>query len=512
MSLPRLHLCAALLVVIPACSRQPDAASMRVADGRSADPAPRFEERACWRAVPTGITARCGFVVVPEQRASEPHGSIRLAVMVLGAREASRAGPQAPTLLLGGGPGGATIAMLVELLTLHNSLRTEGLPPEKYAGQAIEMHGLLDAMLVFVEDLDQRAFIALDQRGTGFSEPVLSCGRESWRDCRARLTAAGVDVAAYNTVENAADVHDVVRALGYQRVNLIGGSYGTRLALEVMRRHPESVRAAVLDGVAPPDVHWGVEAVRNTGDSFDVLFDHCAADASCNGAFPHLRDTFHAAVRRLDRQPAAVRVGEHVASVSGAAFVQFVWRALYDAPAIRYLPKLIADVGRGDTGLLGQMMALAAEGGDGIAWGMHYSVECSERWVTQRPRDLARAALALDPAIREGVVASMSEAFDICSQWRVPPAPALVHQPVASDIPTLLLSGEFDPGTPPAFAVLAARTLRRHHAFVLPYRGHCDGFTSGCQWRIMSAFLADPEHVPDAKCIETMDHADFVVR
>jgi hypothetical protein len=190
-----------------------------------------------------------------------------------------------------------------------------------------------------------------------------------------------------------------------------------------------------------------------------------------------------------------------------------VWNALFDVQKTRWLPAMTWTASRGDTGLWGEMLAANAadHAGDPLSWGMHYSVECSGSWAFQSRGAIARAARVLHPAIRDGVVRTLTQAFDVCDQWQVPALPR-VRLPVGSDVPALLLSGEFDPGTPPAFAELAARTLPHSFRYVLPFLGHTDGFTSACQASIVSAFLDDPRHAPPVSCIAAMERPAFVVQ
>lgn len=466
----------------------------------------------CWGEVPPGVTARCGYVAVPENRGN-PSGTraVRLAVMILGA--AGAPSTQAPTVMLGGGPGQHTIALFVDLLGRYQRLRDRGFPPPSRFMPLDDMRQFRQVMETLVAQLRTRPLILLDQRGTGFSEPSLACAGREWRSCRGRLAAAGIDLAAYNTVENAADVNDLRAALGHERVNLWAGSYGTRLALEVLRRYPGTVRAAVLDGVSPPQILWGEEMARRYDDALGILFTHCREDRRCAETYPALDRRFYETVRRLNENPEPVAIGEHHATLDGDDFRDMVWNALFDAQKVRWLPAMIWQAARADTVLWGEMLAANAadHAGGRMSWGMHYSIECSGSWAFQSPRRLSEAARALDPAIRDGVVRTLATPFGICADWQVPPVPE-VNAPVRSDVPALLLSGEFDPGTPPAFAEIAAHTLPRSYRYVLPWLGHTDGFTSACHASLARAFLDDPEHAPPTSCIAAMDRATFEIQ
>jgi pimeloyl-ACP methyl ester carboxylesterase len=457
------------------------------------------------------VSTECGYVVVPENRALpwNDDNTVRLAVTIL--RAPGVRSPEPPTFLLGGGPGQDVIALFENLIQRYQSLLDRDITTEEYPGHRRDAHEFKGVMDLLVADLSKRELVLFDQRGAGYSLPSLRCQRESWVACRRRLNDAGVDVPAYNTLENAADVNDIRRALGFGHINLHGGSYGTRLGLEVMRQYPTVIRAAVLDGVAPPQVAWPVEMARRYGDALHVLFDHCRTDPSCAAAFPDLEVVFYRLVERLQAQPIRIRVRGEDRSVDGDDLHSIVWNSLFDLRRIRFLPLMIGRLADGNPAVLTRMLA-DWPAGDPIAWGMHYSVDCAERWVFAKPSDVVAAARGVHPAIRQGVVREFTSTFAICRDWNVPAARPEVHTPVRSDIQALLLSGEFDPGTPPGFAELAAATLSRHYRYVLPHEGHTDGFVSLCHSSLASAFLDDPSRPPDTACIAGMAASPFVLR
>jgi pimeloyl-ACP methyl ester carboxylesterase len=507
----------AVSVAIAACSTQsaspgPSGRSARPRATVRSDAAPSVASHQCWGALPPGVIARCGLVTVPERRdvAGTEVPSVRLAVMVLHAGEVRSTQP--PTIVLGGGPGQHTIALIVDLLGRYRRLKEQGFPTPRRFMPLEDMRQFEQVIDRLVSDLARRDLVVLDQRGTGYSEPSLACHGERWDACRRRLVTAGVDLAAYNSLENARDVNDVRVALGYARANLQAGSYGTRLALEVMRRFPHTIRAAVLDGVSPPQLLWGEEAVARYGQILNAFFARCGDVEPCREAYPQLDSVFYDTVTRLNARPASVRVGEHSATLDGDDLRDMVWNGLFDVQKTRWLPAMIWKASQGDTTLWGEMIAANASdhAGEPLSWGMHYSVECAGSWAFQSPQRLADAARGLNPAIRAGVVRTLSRPFEICAQWNVPALPS-VRAAVQSDVPALLLSGELDPGTPPAFAEIAARTLPHSYRYVLPFLGHTDGFTSACHASIVSAFLDDPSQPPPSSCIAAMDRGTFAV-
>jgi pimeloyl-ACP methyl ester carboxylesterase len=229
--------------------------------------------------VPPGQRVDCGVLTVPENR-SQPNGnSISL---VVGIFRSYSANPQSdPIIYLEGGPGGGALAGAEAWLM--TPLRND------------------------------RDVIVFDQRGTGYSIPSLNCPEldeaddilQATQECHSRLVAEGVDLTAYNSRENATDVEALRVALGIDQANLLGISYGTRLALTVMRDHPGNIRSVVLDSVYPPNVDSNYTNVTDTYALANAMFADCAADAACSAAFPDIQNRFWASLDQWAEQPIA---------------------------------------------------------------------------------------------------------------------------------------------------------------------------------------------------------------
>jgi pimeloyl-ACP methyl ester carboxylesterase len=218
-----------------------------------------FQQAPCPFPLGTGLVVgqniKCGFLVVPEDRSLPKGPTIRLAVAIF--KTPSSQPDIDPVLFLNGGPGNAL-------------LETKG--PTFNAGN-------------LASRMQNRDLILLDQRGTGFSQPSLRClDDETLRACHERLVKSGLNLNAYTTLADAADVHDLIGALGYQQVNLEGVSYGTRLALTVMRLFPADLRSAILDSALPPQANLITGIPPAAIRAFDVFFQGCAADHSCNAS------------------------------------------------------------------------------------------------------------------------------------------------------------------------------------------------------------------------------------
>lgn len=262
---------------------------------RAGNPAPAstFQEASCSFKPAAGVVEgrdlRCGYLTMSEDH-NRPQGpTIRLAVAII---KASYAFPAPdPVIDLEGGPGSPVLAHLGPVLTPNNI-------PNVWPGD--------------------RDLILLDQHGIGYSLPSLFCTEfttmphatflQVMRACHDRLVREDINLSAYTTIQNAEDVHDLVRTLGYRQVNLSDLSYGTRLALTVMRLFPADIRSVVLDSTYPPQVNGFTGFPAAAQRAFDTLFQGCAADPYCNQHYPHLQAVFARLVSDLNQHPAPVQV------------------------------------------------------------------------------------------------------------------------------------------------------------------------------------------------------------
>lgn len=481
---------------------------------------PRYEKAACpFELVPKlqieGKNISCGYLVVPEEHRLGGSKPIRLAVAVLRSsnREAATAVP--PLVMLQGGPGG-TSQNLLQLFAY------EGFPMQK-----------------LLADCD---IIMLDQRGVGYSQPSLYCTEiedlssnkiistsdttnsnradnydQALLACRARLVKEGVNLSAYNSAESAADINALRLVLRYPAVDLYGVSYGTRLALTVMRDYPKAVHSVILDGTYLPqateaDLPGGAEA------AFLELFRACAAEADCNKNYPNLRETFVKAFDKLDDEPASVNIknpstGEdEKVDVDGYWLVETIFNTLYSTELLPVLPSLIAATAEGKYDLLSYFLPYSfydsrnskySKTGWRVSRGMYYSVQCTEEAPFTKVADIKAAAKGTLPEVRKVFVASGLRLLSVCNRWNVTPARTIENEPVTSPIPTLVLAGEFDPITPPSAGQEALKTLP--HSFYVKFSGfgHSTITTSTtglCPTSVMAAFLKDPTTKPASDC------------
>ncbi|MFF3115478.1 alpha/beta fold hydrolase [Kitasatospora sp. NPDC057904] len=444
---------------------------------------------------------------MPENRAAHRHGrTVRLAVAIIPAASATPAGD--PVVFMEGGPGGDAFGNIPFLI-----------------GAGVNR---------------DRELIVMAQRGTLHSEPNLACPEidrfyagavglpfnapstgellvRATKECRDRLTAGGVELAAYNTTENAADFADLRTALGIDRWNVYGYSYGTNLALTYLRLHPEGIRSVAIDSVAPPPVvnlPWTWDSFR---EGLDEVFAACEAQPACKNRYPDLPGTVTEQVRRLEEHPLTLTAqppggGNPVTVVlDGGSLVD-----LLVAKAVPFadLPAALDELAHGNPERFARARAAGATPVIGeFAYGLKESVACGE-WVPGYSRaDVLAAGRRNFPGWPDAVLAQAPQLpfqYDVCRVWNVPDRTAVQRVATVSDVPALVISGTFDSKTGASWGRYAARTLSRSTVVRIPGIGHWVVPQSCCAQSVLASFLVHPT-APDTACVADLAPAPFSI-
>jgi pimeloyl-ACP methyl ester carboxylesterase len=428
------------------------------------------------------IEARCGTLSVPLDREHPQEGSIDLKVAVVPAL--NRRSTAAPLFLLAGGPGQSAMQVYVAL-----------------SG-------------AFARINRNHAVVLLDQRGTGTSNQQSCAYPEDWQepddpipalrkatvDCLAKL---GPQVRFYTTSIAVRDLDEVRAALGFDQIDLYGGSYGTRVAEQYMRRYPAHVHAVILDGVTYPQQAIGAETPEDAERALNLIIARCVRSPDCAATYPQLQDELKSLLKQFGPQKVMVTIDD---PNSGLPLqIEFNRRLLnvalrllsYSSLQASLLPALIHGAAHGTLRpLAAQSIMNMRQITDQLASGMQYSVICSEDEPYFGAVD--RAAIA---KTYQGTD-MMDALHEICRLWPKGPVDADLHAPLHSNIPTLLLSGEADPVTPPVDAERAASGLTRHRHLILNGEGHGQ-LSTGCMPIIAADFLdnAAPDKL-DASCLD----------
>jgi pimeloyl-ACP methyl ester carboxylesterase len=421
-----------------------------------------------------------------------------------------------PVALDYGSPGGARLTLHV---TVAPAFRESARPDPLFvlAGGPGEAGSDVLPLLsnTFRRTRATRDIVFIDQRGTGLSgkldcetKPAQEAMTEEQleaeiRACIGRMTTK---FSAYTTANAARDIEQVRLALGYGKINVWGGSYGTRLGQAYARAFPAPLRALVLDGVAAPDQVIPAGG-RDSQAALDALFRQCAADPSCQRAFPALRAEFAALVDKVAAGKVKVEIADPRTAepiqlaMSSARFLGTVHSILYSPADSRRLPFLIhsAAHGRWEPFVARRNVAadFSADGSNALV--LHLAVICAEDFPRLTP------ALRLDDA--SALTAPMLERLPgLCKAMNVPPVP--LAAPSMIEAPVLMLSGALDPVTPPRRAEAAGKHMAQAQHLVVANAGH--GISQlGCTPRLLREFLDRPGEPVKAACLKDIPVPGF---
>ncbi len=434
------------------------------------------------------VDALCGQYQVWENRQAKAGRKISLKIVVIPAL-----GPNPkpdPIVVLGGGPGQAATVMT-------------GIP------------GLArDRDLLFV-----------DQRGTGepdqmqcllgtpgdlqsFLEQLFPL--DPVRRCREEL-GKKYDLTLYTTAAGADDLDEVRAWLGYDKLNLAGYSYGTRMAQVYLKRHPQSVRTVTLWGSVPMDEALPISHSPAGQRSLDIVFELCEQDAACSARFP-VRKDFEAVMARLDKGPVEVEVPHPETEkpikvrLPREVVAETIRSILYNAQGAAALPLAFHEAAAGDWKRLGEMIVPQRYGTlVGLSHGLFFSVTCSED-MPHITEELIAARTA-GSFLRDDRVRRQKAACDLWPRAKVEPGH---RDAVRSDLPVLVINGRLDPVTPPDFGRRTVAGFSNSLFLEIPYESH--GIFDDCPLGIAQTFVdrASLQGL-DTSCIAQMKPAPFVL-
>ena len=459
---------------------------------------------ACRFEPPAGYEVRCSDLVVPQDRSKL--GGTKLALHVAVFHLLGAVVEPDPVLYLEGGPGG------------------HALRGAEFAFSAR-----------FANIAHTRDVVIFDQRGTGFSVPALECveltelfrtqmgerlpGATTQHEQRGALArcfelwqSKGYDLASFNSIESAADIADLRGALGVQSWNLLGVSYGTRLALTALRLQPAGVRSVVLDSTYPPEVDATAEFADRAWAAMTHFFKACDADTTCRQNSPGLAARFWALVRQLDATPLSFEATDPIAEIrhdvifGGDSLIGLLFQALYSPSWFTAMPRVVAELEKGNVATTAVLVGAGLAQLGFLSIGAHVAVQCREELAFSDPVAVAgatqrRPELAgfINEQLLDGPAGPQT-----CALSATGSAPSEEAAAVLTTAPMLVLAGEFDPVTPSAWGeAVAARNPNASFA-LFPGLGQGVSLGQGCPNDVVLAFLDQPNKPPDMSCRATM--------
>lgn len=459
--------------------------------------------------------ARCGQLIVPENRERSGSPKIRLSVAIVASRSSHRKND--PIVWLAGGPGDDAITEI----------------PMAMAGQLNS----------------DRDVIFMSQRGTYTARPRLTCAAvDRWpaqtlnmpydapetgaayalatQKCRQEILRRTSDRAAYNTLESADDLDDLRVALHVDTWNVYGISYGTDLALTYLRQHPAGIRSIAIDGVFPPSLAGGVAAWTSAGEGINAVFRACAEQAPCRRRYGDVAATFRQLVARYEKSPKTVNVqvpghaGSVKVTISGGMLLQ--WAVSPGTHLAAKLPGAIDALAHGNPVPIASTWASPKihENGIGIvANGLFYGVACAE-WVPYETQQsvvaAGRRAFPTFPASVLKNAPNLPFMRENCRVWNVPAAAAVVRAATKSNVPALVINSQYDGQTAASFGSYVARNLTHSTVVTIPNVAHVafgspSATANACAWAIARSFF-DVLNRVNTGCIRRVPPTKFELR
>ncbi len=462
-------------------------------------PKPMFVEHTCWFEVNIERKTRCAYLYVASDRSSKDPSTIRLPVVVFETKESKT--NHEPVLVL---PGGPTPALAVPELS----------------GRAWEEH------LSNFHWLSARDVVAFDYRGTGSSVPSLYCPQlpqfgfprmsdkaftENLRDCMNRMLQKNIALGSYNTGEIASDIIDLRTSLAVSKWTLWGSSYGSRVALEVLRQDSDGVKNVILSGVLPPNKNWWEFSTVNFDNVMRAVISQCKNDSSCDSSYPSLSENLKKGLRELRRNPDRFEILDRwpfqkrvIIILDDIEFLNLLQHEAITYNGIRRIPMYLTLAGERKMTRFRTLLEdyLLSTRSLFITPLQYFSVHCNDYVGDGNPSpELPKNGFLWDTA--------WPESEDTCEIMNLQPTKRLDSSPVESSIPVLILSGQLDPITPPDWATEVANSLSNSQLFILPYHTH-DLENFDCAKRLISRFLQDSNNTISDSCINELHKMPFV--
>jgi len=451
----------------------------------------------------------CGYLEVPE-RAERPAGPhIRLPFALI--RSSSEQPRPDPVVFLHGGPGAAPLeaANTIERFAAHPFALDRDIILYNQRGSKMTAPALECDALDVSRAAYHAADLTLEERDARIAASAIAC--------RDEMRGRGLDLDAYDAKANAADLRELRKALGIEQWNVLAVSYGTWMALAAVEADRQGLRSLILDSVMSRNSDLFMsEGPRNFAIGLDRLLAACSADGSCAGAFPDLAERLRRVLGSLEKEPVILRVSEGGEQPSLEVTVNWhdllgvLHWMLYDAKMLRLVPLLIDRTSHGDLRLLGIVMEKvypAFRRGAPGPTAAFFTIVCNDQYTARNPLPIAPAnadyrgfsIVSFMPKVCAGGARAAG----------AKPAPA----PLRSDIPTLLLSGHFDPMTPDVYAMELARDLTRARHFTIAASGHSTlSVFDSCQTRVAQQFLDTLDPARMHECLAELPQPQFALR
>ncbi len=454
---------------------------------------PKIEPCDCIFKADSSLKTRCAYLIVPENRSKPKGKTIKLPFIYVESSNPNK--HKDPVLYTAGGPGASSLRGV------------------RFINRR-----------AFMQDRD---YIAFEQRGTTYAQPCLSCDnlaeakKEAYRKnlpldsvtlqavkaCRKKLIAEGNDLSAYNTIENAADIEDLRRALKIDSINLIGISYSGGLMMTVMRNFPQHVRAVILDSALPGFVNYEEDALFSINEAFNRIFSNCERDSTNTALYGNMKQRFQQYFSSVGEKVFTLKYlekgGKDSISIKYGRneLLDLLVNILQDNGSLKQLPYIINQVMAGSqTPYMKRYLDDIFNSGGSNTMGMRYSMYCSEQiyFADQHLIDQQNTIFPYLAGLRFNNVD-----HPICSCWDVKPVDKVVKTPVYSNIPVLLASGDTDPYCRPFYNDVIHHFMPNSQRLLFTDKTHAPILNTRVGDELIGVFLNNPmkKVVPDGKMV-----------
>ncbi len=445
-----------------------------------------------------------GYLRVPENRSNPDSKLIELPVYIFKSRSSNP--KKDPIIYLVGGPG-SSIMNAVPYMNYYRYL-------------------------------DDRDFILFEQRGTEYAKPNLACPdlakafnqaellrlmhkenidivENAVGKCRQKLIKKEIDLNGYNSLETAADIQALRKHLGIEEYNLLTVSYGTKIAQIIMRDYPEGLRSVVMDSPLPLEANYDLSSAENIKIVYDKLFNDCRSDSLCNLNYPRLEERFYDFINYCNETPIELNIKVSGKGKTQKYFVQgadlFYFIADLNTSQILKAPLIINQILEGNyEAIEAQIISLAQGRPQGHGLGMRLSVWCSEETSFIVAEDEKRSSTTFPFLQGESTLLYSRE---LCEIWNVNEAIDKENEPINSDIPALLISGEYDTFTPYKWANAMLSHLENAHHIIFKGWQHSPTtyWSNPCGMESANEFFNNPRKIPQPECLSKIKRPDFVI-
>lgn len=376
-----------------------------------------------------------------------------------------------------------------------------------------------------------RPLVFMDYRGTGSSEPNLcpyiqdslaavysknlspqemeSYKINLYKECRTKLLSGGIDVSSFNSFQLAEDAESIRKALGIDKWNVYGVSFGTTVALNLLRNNGQHINSMILDSPFPPNAPW-VDFVRPFATSFKVLEEKIAGDPAAFSQFPSVRNDFIKGVERLNNVPYKIKINEagDTYPFTGNDFAWSIWNALLKPAAIPFVPLALKEVANGNDSILSKWVVAFS---DPNAFGKFSELQSKAILCFEgKPKTEADTKASLQTQYPDFASFNIDFEGELCAAWQPVSANKQAFEPVVSDVPVLILSGEYDPVCPPVFGELTAKTLSRSTFINVPAASHAVIHVDDCIRDVATVFLKEPAKKLSLACVSNRPAINFI--